>query len=420
MPGSSAADQLSVSVPAPAPAGDEAAARGAGVEAVEGAAASAHQIDPAGGAPVGDDPYEVAARLLWARALGRAGNAADPAGALVGILRDELGLVVPERDVRAVSTPAGLADLLAERHGDAERHPRVVSLTGPASGTPLFCFPEAGAPAIALLPLARHFAGQRRVHALQAHGLERRGLPDWSVPAAARRHVADIRLLQPNGPYLLVGHSFGGLIALETARLLRAAGHEVALLALIDTYLPGTARLTRSGAIIPTSQLEGCHPDRPEAVPDHEGRGTLAAGEGPGLGPRVVADRLRQLVELPLAGLVRFRGAHRYEAFHNQGRVLTMTYRPRTYAGPTAVWLADDHDEIEGWRGVLTGPGAIRRIPGDHRLALREPLLGQIVADLRADLAAAESPTRPPATRPAATGSGPSASAPVRPSTVGG
>ncbi|MCM3885792.1 thioesterase domain-containing protein [Frankia sp. R82] len=420
MRGSSAGDRLSVSVLAPAPPADAAVAVAGGVATdavVGGAVAPGLVVDPAG-----DDPYEFAARLLWARVLGPGGSVGrpaisgsptvagdpavcddpvdpanpgrsvasdDPVDALVGILRDEFGIVVPAHDIRATPTPAGLADLLAARQGDAERHPRVVSLTGAGAGTPLFCFPEAGAPAIALLAFAQHFAGQRRVHALQAHALERRGLPDWSVAAAARRHVADIRLLQPSGPYLLVGHSFGGLIALETARLLRAAGHEVALLALIDTYLPGTARLTRSGAIIPTSQLEGRHPDRPEAVPDREGRGTLAAGEGPGLGPRVVADRLRQLVELPLAGLVRFRGAHRYEAFHNQGRILTMTYRPHTYAGRTSVWLADDHDEIEGWHGMLTGPATIRHIPGDHRLALREPLLGQIVADLRADLAAA-------------------------------
>ncbi|SNQ48949.1 Thioesterase of type I polyketide synthase or non-ribosomal peptide synthase like protein [Frankia canadensis] len=349
--------------------------------------------------PDGDDPYEMAASLLWGRALGvpavgahdevtGPGRGQAAAERLAAILRDEFGFVVPVADVAAARTPAGLATLLAAHQGDADRHPTVVPLTGTGAGTPLFCFAEAGAPAIALLPFARHFAGERRVYGLQAHALERRGLPDWSVPAAARRHVADIRLLQPTGPYLLAGHSFGGLIALEVARMLRQAGHEVALLAMIDTYLPGTARLTRSGAIIPTSQIEGCHPDRPGDVPGPDGRGPLAANDGPSLGPRVLADRLRQLVELPLTGLVRFRGTHRYEAFHNQGRILTMTYRPHTYAGRTVVWLADDHDEIEGWRGVLTGPAAIHRILADHRTVLRQPLLTEIAGGLRAELAA--------------------------------
>ncbi|WP_050996995.1 MULTISPECIES: thioesterase domain-containing protein [Frankia] len=367
-------------------------------EVVRASARSAGSVPAAD--PLGDGPYEMAATLLWARVLGVAatgphddvvgapgGEAA--AGELAAILRDEFGVVLAASEIVAARTPAGFAAIWAAQQGEADRHPTVVPLTAAAPGsTPLFCFPEAGAPAIALLPFARHFAAQRRVYGLQAHALEQRGIPDWSVAAAARRHVAELRLLQPTGPYLLVGHSFGGLIALEVARLLRRAGHEVGLLALIDTYLPGTARLTRTGAIIPTSQLEGRHPDRPADIPSSAGPGPLAADEGPALSPRVVADRLRQLVELPLAGVVRFRGTHRYDIFHNQGRILTMTYRPHTYEGRTVVWLADDHDEIEAWRGVLTGPASLRRIPGDHRAVLRQPLLAEVVAGLRAELAA--------------------------------
>ncbi|KJE21691.1 thioesterase of type I polyketide synthase or non-ribosomal peptide synthase like protein [Frankia torreyi] len=362
--------------------------------------ASARSTGPVPAAdPAGDGPYEMAATLLWARVLGVAatgphedvvgtpgGEAA--AGELAAILRDEFGVALDVSEIVAARTPAGFAAVWAAQQGEADRHPTVVSLTAAAPGTPLFCFPEAGAPAIALLPFARHFAAERRVYGLQAHALEQRGIPDWSVAAAARRHVAELRLLQPVGPYLLVGHSFGGLIALEVARLLRRAGHEVGLLALIDTYLPGTARLTRTGAIIPTSQLEGRHPDRQADIPSSAGPGPLAADDGPALSPRVVADRLRQLVELPLAGVVRFRGTHRYDIFHNQGRILTMAYRPHTYEGRTVVWLADDHDEIEAWRGVLTGPASIRRILGDHRAVLRQPLITEVVAGLRADLAA--------------------------------
>jgi thioesterase domain-containing protein len=401
--GPSATDELPVSGPEPDQSGTHVAGSGPGTVpevSVDEPAGPTGESAAVAADPDGDDPYTMAATLLWARALGvaavgahadvtrsRAGETA--AARLAAILRDEFGFAVPTSALLAARTPAGFAALLAAYQGDADRHPTVVPLTAAGSGTPLFCFPEAGAPAIALLSFARAVADGRRVYGLQAHALERRGVPDWSVQAAARRHVADIRLLQPTGPYLLAGHSFGGLIALEVARLLRQAGHEVGLLALIDTYLPGTARLTRSGAIIPTSQIEGVHPDRPEDARRPDGHGPLAADDGPSLGPRVLAGRLRQLVELPLTGLVRFRGTHRYEAFHNQGRILTMTYRPHTYSGRTAVWLADDHDEIEGWRGVLTGPAAIHRIPGDHRMVLRQPLLTEIAAGLRAELAAA-------------------------------
>ena len=46
---------------------------------------------------------------------------------------------------------------------------------------------------------------------------------------------AAMRARQPRGPYRLVGYSFGGLVALEVARLCGAAGQSVATLALIDT-----------------------------------------------------------------------------------------------------------------------------------------------------------------------------------------
>ena len=45
-----------------------------------------------------------------------------------------------------------------------------------------------------------------------------------------------IRKIQPSGPYNLLGWSFGGLVAHAIATKLQAAGEEVALLALLDSY----------------------------------------------------------------------------------------------------------------------------------------------------------------------------------------
>jgi thioesterase domain-containing protein len=352
-----------------------------------------------GADPPGEDPYEAAVVLLWARLLHletvgvhddfvELGGDSLIAEELLATVRDELGVRLPTSVIADAPTPAEFAAVLAGGKRELVRHPTVVPLTSGGSGTPLFCFPGAGGLAIGLLPFARHFAGERRVYGMQAHALEQRGIPDWSVTSAARRHAGEIRLLQPRGPYLLVGHSFGGLIAFEVAQILQQAGHEVGLLAVIDTYLPGTARITMTGAIVPTSHLEGQHPDRPAPRGVPRGTGPLSDDDAPPLTPRVLADRFRQMVQLPLAGLVRFRGLNQYDVFYNQGRILTMAYRPRTYAGRTLVWLADDHDEIEAWRGVLTGPSTIRRIGGDHDTVIREPLVSEVVADLRREIAA--------------------------------
>lgn len=59
-----------------------------------------------------------------------------------------------------------------------------------------------------------------------------------TVAELARHCVAQLKTRQPGGPYRLAGVCFGGCLALEMARLLRAEGGEVELLALIDSLNP--------------------------------------------------------------------------------------------------------------------------------------------------------------------------------------
>jgi len=54
------------------------------------------------------------------------------------------------------------------------------------------------------------------------------------VEELAAHYLRDVKTICSKGPYLLGGHSFGGLVAFEMAQQLRKAGEEVALLALFD------------------------------------------------------------------------------------------------------------------------------------------------------------------------------------------
>jgi thioesterase domain-containing protein len=62
----------------------------------------------------------------------------------------------------------------------------------------------------------------------------------------AAAYVAEMRQVHPRGPWLLGGFSGGGITAFEMARQLRAAGDEVALLVMLDTYLPRRPPLSAS------------------------------------------------------------------------------------------------------------------------------------------------------------------------------
>jgi thioesterase domain-containing protein len=52
----------------------------------------------------------------------------------------------------------------------------------------------------------------------------------------AEYHLAQVRAVQPSGPYSLIGWSMGGALAVEIAGRLRHSGEQIDLLALIDCY----------------------------------------------------------------------------------------------------------------------------------------------------------------------------------------
>jgi thioesterase domain-containing protein len=64
-----------------------------------------------------------------------------------------------------------------------------------------------------------------------------------TLPEIAARFVGHILAIQPAGPYFLAGQCEGGILALEIALQLQAAGHHVALLAMLDTPVDGYFRL---------------------------------------------------------------------------------------------------------------------------------------------------------------------------------
>jgi thioesterase domain-containing protein len=59
--------------------------------------------------------------------------------------------------------------------------------------------------------------------------------PIATIEEMAAVYLAEIRKVQPRGPYLLGGASFGGVVAYEMAQQLEAAGDAAAFVALLDT-----------------------------------------------------------------------------------------------------------------------------------------------------------------------------------------
>ncbi|MGK8523604.1 condensation domain-containing protein [Nocardia asteroides] len=98
----------------------------------------------------------------------------------------------------------------------------------------LFCIHPSSGMAWTYLGLADALAPGRPIYGLQAPDLGGHEPPARSIEEFAERYVREIRTLQPEGPYHLLGWSFGGLIAHAAAALLKAEGAEVGVVALLD------------------------------------------------------------------------------------------------------------------------------------------------------------------------------------------
>ncbi len=62
---------------------------------------------------------------------------------------------------------------------------------------------------------------------------------DADIASLARANAADIVAVQPAGPYLIGGHSYGGAVAMEIAMVLESWGHDVGLVLVCDAQAAG-------------------------------------------------------------------------------------------------------------------------------------------------------------------------------------
>jgi len=84
--------------------------------------------------------------------------------------------------------------------------------------------------------LARHIRTENPIYGIQARGVDGLAPPLGRIEDMAEYYLDALRELQPQDPYILIGYSFGGLIALEMAQRLLKGGKHVALLVMVDSY----------------------------------------------------------------------------------------------------------------------------------------------------------------------------------------
>ncbi|MDS1113141.1 alpha/beta fold hydrolase [Gordonia westfalica] len=282
-------------------------------------------------------------------------------------LNDSLSVGLTQSDVAGAPTVAELASVVERRKAGASS-PRshlapTTVLLRRAEGRPVFCFTGAGASTLTFVALADRIGeidGAGSVFAFQPNGLENRGIPDWTVAAAARRHLRDLRRIQSEGPYVLIGHSLGGFIALEAARRLEAEGQRVDLVVAVDTFLP------------------------PRVI-HHAKRADPSVKIAPSHAPLPSKELWRRRLRVPFAGLVKGSPTADAQALEELGVRVGRLHRPRPFGGRVLIVQgSENHDDPTIWRQhIATGELETLRLECDHLSIVREPHIGDIVGAMR-------------------------------------
>ncbi len=305
---------------------------------------------------------------------------------LMAAIKSELGIALVSSDLMEFPTLREFARRLKQGGSALPSHPDVVTFCAEGSQTPMFCFAGSGALALTFLPMS-HYFDDRMIYAFQAHGLEARGVPDWSVEGAAQRFLQIIRIVRPHGPYVLVGHSFGGLIALEIARVLEQAGEVVELVTLLDTYYPSSLHEPPShdfGVIAPVITATSARTTALTSTRDH-----LQAQVH-----RILPDGLPRLnlwtrrLRGYLAGVLHHSGQRQFDALFDHGTIVARKYRLAPYSGRSFVVFANDNPDRDLWRNALRVRGKFVDIASEHSSMLREPHAREVADLLQTELSA--------------------------------
>lgn len=258
--------------------------------------------------------------------------------------------------------------------------------------TPFFLVAGMFGNVLNLRHLARLIGVGRPFYGVQARGLYGDQKPHETLVEAATDYIAEMRQVQPHGPYLLGGFSGGGITAYEIARQLEAAGEQVALLVLLDTPLPIGPPLSRVDKLL------------------------IKLGEVRRTGPGFLWQWARRRFEWELQ---RIRQGERSDAaqsphqLHNAAieaafRGALPLYEVHGWNGPAVLfrppldrrwkvtggrWVNGDRDyvyEDNDWTRYMPALRVIE-VPGDHDSMVLEPNVRVLASHIKACIDAAES-----------------------------
>jgi len=281
--------------------------------------------------------------------------------------------------------------------------PTLVAFRTEGNRPPLFLTPPIMGVVFPYYDLVSLLDRDQPVYGLQAVGLSAEAAPMASIEALAAHYLETVRTVQPEGPYMLGGWSFGAHVAYEMAQQLHRTGQPVGLVALLDTpplLADKLAQLCTSLEFLWRSALPSFWP----YLSDYMNLQRKATDRSTcGVGVSVWLDRLTQLAtptpprvaeeDQPSSGLPTLGPMLRVFLANLQA---TNAYTAQPYAGRLTLLRTGQsfgtHGQSPdlGWRELATAGVSVYRTPGHHLNLLKKPNVQILAGRLRALLAASQ------------------------------
>ncbi|MBN2991589.1 hypothetical protein JWR97_09540 [Pseudomonas cedrina subsp. fulgida] len=313
---------------------------------------------------------------------------------LVVLVEKLYGINVPLSSFVSAPTMEKLS-VLIQKGGGAFTFDPLVPLRETGQRTPLFLVHPMGGNILSYLRMLPHLPAEQPLYALQASGVDAGSEPIPSVEAQASLYIEAMRRIQPEGPYVIGGWSYGGFIAFEIAQQLIRAGERVANVLILDTMaLSSQAQgkasddallswffwellWTSRGSELPV-QIVPDHiatlQERFDFITDH----AISIGAIPAGSTKAVMQRLFEVYRTNWEAATQYN----YEA-----KCAELDITLIRAIEPLPPILRDMHDTIRseyndplnGWAAKTSGMIKLIEVDGDHLTIMEEPFVGALV-----------------------------------------
>jgi thioesterase domain-containing protein len=258
-------------------------------------------------------------------------------------------------------------------------------------GPALFCAHPVVGLSWCYLALVPHVDARYPLYGLQARGLRRPEPLPASMAEMARDYADQIRVIQPSGPYQLLGWSLGGDIAFAIAEELERRGQEIGLLVILDANLADRDAVALSNEPWMVYNLVlaqfGYVPALTPADPDPEARMLELVRRRPGSGLDEWPEQRVRALQRVIKNNVAVAHTHQPGRVHCPLLFFSSTRNPPALA-----------EKLDNWRAFVDGPFEAVELDCDHRyMLLPEPMarIGPALTGALARAAAAGSAKAP-------------------------